>query len=227
MALGQKQQSEFKWYYLQIRENQIVESRKDKPDDTWVKRELNNPSTNTTVTKYYKFYQSVTGIPHNLFWYSDEGSPYSGYKLSLKDGNEIYQLDIANGNYRLMDKFCQVAENIDWNSEMTIKVFPGLVKDKEGNIQKNKDGSDKYEPVFLVYQHGSDKPVKRKYTKDNPVPEEFQPVKNKKTGKWNFDKYQEFMLGVVDEVISKNFAAKAEENVAEVESIEDDEDIPF
>lgn len=213
--------------FLQIREHQLVETDKTQHDDTWVRRVVYNPNDKeqtNPIVKFYKFYDSVSGKITDIFWY--DNAPFKGYKITLTDGDENYQIDISANNYKVMEKFLTTFENINLQEPVKIVVWAAPVKDKKsGDVVLNQDGSKKIEPAFVIYQ--DEKVVPRKYNKENPVPSEYQPVQAKKTNKWNFDKYYEFLYEQVDNVISANFAKLEPNQVEEEEGLPDDETIPF
>ncbi len=218
--LAQRQEKSQNKFYLSIRNNRLVQSSKEKVDLEWVEVKVVNPATKEEITKYYKYYDSAEGKPINLEWYSKEGTPFSGYRLELQDeeSGEIYNIDFATSAYKAMNKFLTVAENIDWNQNLKLVVFPSAVKTKEGEMVKNADGSQKYETAVVFYQDGE--VVKRRYTNENPCP--VQPKKTK-GGKWSFDDYNDYLMERVSEIIATNFNKESEPVTAE----HDSSDLPF
>lgn len=233
MPITVPQKASHKTYYLQIRENRLVQTDKVQHDETWERRVVQNPATKEEIIKYYKFYRDVTGIVNNIRWYETEGTPFKGYKLELKDteSDDIYSIDISWNNYKLTDKFLTFMPNVDFSKPLKVLVFPSLQKDKEGNVKKNQDGSDKYDPALVFYQEddtGKEVTVKKFYNEENPIPEDVKPKQVGKARNWNFDLYYEFLTNNFDKLVIQKYFAYQEPSVVESETPDlDEDDIPF
>lgn len=235
MPITVLQKASYKIYFLQIRENQLVQTDKIQHDETWERRVVMNPAIKEETVKYYKFYRDVTGTVHNIKWYENKGTPFKGYKLELKDtdSDDIYSIDISWNNYKLIDKFLTFMPNVDFSKPLRVLVFPSLQKDKEGNVKKNQDGSDRYDPALVFYQkdeNGNEVTVKKFYNyEENRIPENVTPKQVGKTKKWNFDLYYEFLTDNFDKlVIQKHFPTNQQTPIVEAE-VNDlvDSEIPF
>jgi hypothetical protein len=119
--------------------------------------EVKNPKTSDIITKYGYRFDSVTGRAVKLVKYDTQNNystRYFGFKLHLVDGSEIYVLDMPYQS-QILRRFLRVAHNCDWEFPVTITIFKGKKKDKEG------------EELGVWFQQMGET-IKPYYTRENP-----------------------------------------------------------
>lgn len=118
--------------------------------------ETTNPKTGATVTKYGYSYNTVTGRVVKLVKYDTEKkypTRYFGFKLHLREGRELYVLDMPFYS-QILRRFLRAARNIDWYLPLSITAFKG----------KKQNGEE--ETGIWFQQRGET--VRPYYTKDQP-----------------------------------------------------------
>lgn len=163
-----------------------LESKEEKPGYEMVEGDVAGRS----YRKYIRKFAGVTGLLVGLKWYMREfdGTHFRGLQLTLKDGNEIYFLELPFEK-RPFDSFCLSAENIDLTQPVRFEAYYDTKRAKP----------NKPVPTGFVIKQGGQM-VAWNYTKDNPgdCP---QPVFNELTGKWNFDARRAWLLDRVLKVV--------------------------
>ena len=119
--------------------------------------EVTNPKTGVVLTKYGYRFDTVSGRVVKLFKYDTEKkypTRYFGFKLHLTDLGEVFVLDMPY-NSQILRRFLRVARNVDWTLPLSITIFKGKKKDREGD-----------ELGVWFQQHGET--VKPYYTREQP-----------------------------------------------------------
>src|ERR1043165_9327145 len=145
------------------------ESKEDRPG--YVKVKVFNPNTQQQQDKWLKIYDEVEAFIEKVEWYDREDagtqSHFNGIALHLVDDTgERAVLSLPYGK-STFEKFCLVAENIDFNHTVVLRAW-------KGTNDKGKDVT-----AFNLKQNGQS--VKHVYTKDNPG--EMPAVQQSKTTK--------------------------------------------
>lgn len=97
--------------------------------------ETNNPRTSEKVTKYGYRFDTVSGHAVKLVKYDTEHkytTRYFGFKIHLVEAGETYVLDMPY-NSQILRRFLRVARNVDWALPLSITIFKGKKKDREGD----------------------------------------------------------------------------------------------
>jgi hypothetical protein len=205
--------------YLRIADGMVVEqveegkegaiSRTTKPSDE-------HPNGRTVWERRDKF---VEGVVISMFRKEREykGEVMNSLAIRLKDGGEVYQIDLNEGN-RYWSSFMLRLPNLDLSK--SVRLLPYDFTDKEGR-----------RVVGMNLMQGSDK-VQPKWTKDSPgdLP---QGRKVRVNGKdvWDFEDRDQYLLKVMQSIASKLQAAdtaiEGGKDEPVVVSDEDDDGLPF
>jgi len=205
--------------YLRIADGMVVEqveegkegaiSRTTKPSDE-------HPNGRTVWERRDKF---VEGVVISMFRKEREykGEIMNSLAIRLKDGGEVYQIDLNEGN-RYWSSFMLRLPNLDLSK--SVRLLPYDFTDKEGR-----------RVVGMNLMQGSDK-VQPKWTKDSPgdLP---QGRKVRVNGKdvWDFEDRDQYLLKVMQAIASKLQAADTAIGGAQGEPVvvsdEDDDGLPF
>ena len=205
--------------YLRIADGMVVEqveegkegaiSRTTKPSDE-------HPNGRTVWERRDKF---VEGVVISMFRKEREykGEVMNSLAIRLKDGGEVYQIDLNEGN-RYWSSFMLRLPNLDLSK--SVRLLPYDFTDKEGR-----------RVVGMNLMQGSDK-VQPKWTKDSPgdLP---QGRKVRVNGKdvWDFEDRDQYLLKVMQSIASKLQAADTAIGGAQGEPVvvsdEDDDGLPF
>jgi hypothetical protein len=205
--------------YLRIADGMVVEqveegkegaiSRTTKPSDE-------HPNGRTVWERRDKF---VEGVVISMFRKEREykGEVMNSLAIRLKDGGEVYQIDLNEGN-RYWSSFMLRLPNLDLSK--SVRLLPYDFTDKEGR-----------RVVGMNLMQGSDK-VQPKWTKDSPgdLP---QGRKVRVNGKdvWDFEDRDQYLLKVMQAIASKLQAAdtaiEGGKDEPVVVSDEDDDGLPF
>ena len=203
--------------YLRIADGMVVEqveegkegaiSRTTKPSDE-------HPNGRTVWERRDKF---VVGVVISLFRKEREykGEVMNSLAIRLKDGGEVYQIDLNEGN-RYWSSFMLRLPNLDLSK--SVRLLPYDFTDKEGR-----------RVVGMNLMQGSDK-VQPKWTKDSPgdLP---QGRKVRVNGKdvWDFEDRDQYLLKVMQAIASKLQAADTaiEGGKDEPVVVSDEDDLPF
>lgn len=205
--------------YLRIADGMVVEqveegkegaiSRTTKPSDE-------HPNGRTVWERRDKF---VEGLIISMFRKEREykGEVMNSLAIRLKDGGEVYQIDMNEGN-RYWSSFMLRLPNLDLSK--SVRLLPYDFTDKEGR-----------RVVGMNLMQGSDK-VQPKWTKDSPgdLP---QGRKVRVNGKdvWDFEDRDQYLLKVMQAIASKLQAAdtaiEGGKDEPVVVSDEDDDGLPF
>jgi hypothetical protein len=203
--------------YLRIADGMVVEqveegkegaiSRTTKPSDE-------HPNGRTVWERRDKF---VEGVVISMFRKEREykGEVMNSLAIRLKDGGEVYQIDLNEGN-RYWSSFMLRLPNLDLSK--SVRLLPYDFTDKEGR-----------RVVGMNLMQGSDK-VQPKWTKDSPgdLP---QGRKVRVNGKdvWDFEDRDQYLLKVMQSIASKLQAADTAIGGAQGEPVvvSDEDDLPF
>lgn len=203
--------------YLRIADGMVVEqveegkegaiSRTTKPSDE-------HPNGRTVWERRDKF---VEGVVISMFRKEREykGEVMNSLAIRLKDGGEVYQIDLNEGN-RYWSSFMLRLPNLDLSK--SVRLLPYDFTDKEGR-----------RVVGMNLMQGSDK-VQPKWTKDSPgdLP---QGRKVRVNGKdvWDFEDRDQYLLKVMQSIASKLQAADTaiEGGKDEPVVVSDEDDLPF
>jgi hypothetical protein len=203
--------------YLRIADGMVVEqveegkegaiSRTTKPSDE-------HPNGRTVWERRDKF---VEGVVISMFRKEREykGEVMNSLAIRLKDGGEVYQIDLNEGN-RYWSSFMLRLPNLDLSK--SVRLLPYDFTDKEGR-----------RVVGMNLMQGSDK-VQPKWTKDSPgdLP---QGRKVRVNGKdvWDFEDRDQYLLKVMQAIASKLQAADTaiEGGKDEPVVVSDEDDLPF
>jgi len=144
--------------------------------------EVKNPKTDVVSTKHGFKYNSVVGRAVKLEKYDTEkkySTRYFGFKLHLKDGEDLYVLDMPYQS-QLLRRFLRVAPNINWLLPLSITVFKG----------KKQDGSEE----LGVWFQQSGETVRAFYTREKPngMPSAKQ---DPDTHEWDFREQHRWLVG--------------------------------
>jgi hypothetical protein len=205
--------------YLRIADGMVVEqveegkegaiSRTTKPSDE-------HPNGRTVWERRDKF---VEGLIISMFRKEREykGEVMNSLAIRLKDGGEVYQIDMNEGN-RYWSSFMLRLPNLDLSK--SVRLLPYDFTDKEGR-----------RVVGMNLMQGNDK-VQPKWTKDSPgdLP---QGRKVRVNGKdvWDFEDRDQYLLKVMQAIASKLQAADTAIEGGKGETVvvsdEDDDGLPF
>jgi hypothetical protein len=203
--------------YLRIADGMVVEqveegkggaiSRTTKPSDE-------HPNGRTVWERRDKF---VEGVVISMFRKEREykGEVMNSLAIRLKDGGEVYQIDLNEGN-RYWSSFMLRLPNLDLSK--SVRLLPYDFTDKEGR-----------RVVGMNLMQGSDK-VQPKWTKDSPgdLP---QGRKVRVNGKdvWDFEDRDQYLLKVMQSIASKLQAADTaiEGGKDDPVVVSDEDDLPF
>lgn len=203
--------------YLRIADGMVVEQveegkegaigRTTKPSDE-------HPNGRTVWERRDKF---VEGVVISMFRKEREykGEVMNSLAIRLKDGGEVYQIDLNEGN-RYWSSFMLRLPNLDLSK--SVRLLPYDFTDKEGR-----------RVVGMNLMQGSDK-VQPKWTKDSPgdLP---QGRKVRVNGKdvWDFEDRDQYLLKVMQSIASKLQAADTAIGGAQGEPVvvSDEDDLPF
>ena len=169
--MGLTRRSESNTVFLQVRDFSLWQEIKQAVDGCDV-IEVTNPKTKQSFEKYgYKFH-SVVGRAIKLEKYdrTHEGTRYFGFKLHLKDGAELFVLDMPYQS-QILRRLLKMAPSIAWNLPLSIAIFKG----------KKKDGG----PDLAVWIQQRGETIKQYFTRENPhgMPEAYQ---DPETKEWDF-----------------------------------------
>jgi hypothetical protein len=181
--MAQREEKTNNLTYLVVKHHSLCEESKT-PKENFVEVEVRNPKTNETVKKYIDKWGAVTGYITKIEHY-DTGDKYDtrfqGFKLFLDD-EVVVDLPHKTASY---DSFCKLAENIDFNKEVTISAYHNRAKDRTG---------------FSVKQDG--KNVDWKYTQEHMF--DCPPWEKDEEGEWDSRKQRAFLKSkIIDVVIPK------------------------
>ncbi len=205
--MAQREEITNNYTYLVVKHHSIVEESKTEKEG-FEPVDVFNPTTKETTTKYIDKWGAVTGFITGIEAY-DTGDAYKtrfqGFKLNI-DEEVILDLPQKTPSY---DAFCKLAENIDFDKEVTLSAYHNRAKDRTG---------------FSVKQNGQN--VNWKYTMDDMG--DCPPWEKDEDGEWDSRKQRAFLKAkVIDTVIPACDAAfKARKGEAPVESIDTDEVTP-
>lgn len=135
--------------HLVVKHHDIVEESKT-PKDGFEKVQVFNPKTKETTDKYIDRWGSVTGHIDKIEFYDTEekyATRFTGIRLNI-DGEVTLTLPSKSP---ANDAFSKMAENIDFDSPVTISASKDRKSDRTS---------------FFMSQNGEG--IKWKYTKDNP-----------------------------------------------------------
>lgn len=177
--MGLTKQTESKAVFLAVKHFCLWQETKTALAGT-VAETVTNPETDEVLTKHGFKWEKVEGRAIKLEQYSREHGKkrYTGFKLHLQDGADLFVLDMPYQS-TFLRKFLKLAPNVDWTKPLMLSVFKG--KDKDGKPE-----------TAMWFQQGGDT-VKHYFTKDNPrgMPEATQdPVSRE----WDFKPQQRWLV---------------------------------
>lgn len=172
MALTKRTQSDS--IHLQVKHFTLWREIK-KPEVGCEEIQVTNPKTKEVITKYGYGFRSVSGRATKLVKYDTTdkyATRYFGFKLTLKDGADIYVLDMPYQS-QVLRRFLRVARNINFGLPLSLTVFKGKGK------------ADKKEGETGIWFQQDDLTVKAYYTREAPhgMPEAAQ---DPHTHEWDF-----------------------------------------
>lgn len=215
MALGQSENSNR--IFLHITYGKL-RFKTNENDSQAVSRE--NSKGNTVWERVFDF---VSGKVTSIFYKEDEKYGNS-FEVTLKDGEEKYQISFSEGDNYCNDFFSKLP-NVDLNRE--IKIAPYDFLDKSKNKQRR--GITLWQDDvkinnFFVYREGQE----FKYNQGFPKPEGTETDSD--DWKIYFTKVKKFLRKYVNENIIPKF--KTEEHTEEVSvgdlgAVDNNDDLPF
>lgn len=172
----------------------------DKPAPGFEAVEVENPQTKEKLTKYYNFFESVSGYIADIKWYDTKDKykeRFLGFVLVIVDEEgEEFELDLPFNRppYRAFVKF---AENIDYSKPVSLHAG-----------KSNKDGKDT--TTFFAKQDGNW--IKHRYTIEHPG--DCPPPEDDGLGKLDFRKQQVWLKRRIEEVLAPQIRRIAAEREA-------------
>lgn len=188
--VGLKQQTVASTIFLNIKHTGICEEYKVQPRDPEFRRiKVNNPSTETDVTKWIKEYESVAGFIDKIEYSARE----------YDDGAKVHKFEDFKVHINMLSRVAILAFKIESRQgERFMKLARNINYRKPVEFRAWKDGNH-----FALYVAQNGQKVEEFFHKDHPnLPKWVERVNRKGEKEYDKDEYYEFLVSDVRDKVA-------------------------